>query len=324
MTDIGIILVSNQPFSERDIDTLERHAERMQFDLILSPRYAADADFAAVAAGDEPAEALGRYPVDLSPPTDDSPFFFNVLKIRKALGWEPFEQPFMSANVRGVRLLAIVLVIVAVLTFLCIVVPLMITVRTAPVTSALPFLFFFAAIGCGFMLIEIAQMQRLIVFLGHPTYALVVVLSVLLLASGLGSLSTRRLAPGKSAGASLIRLAILLGVLVVFGVTTPHALAALHVAKTPVRILAAVVILFPLGFVMGMPLPLGMKDACAKTPALAPWFWGINGATSVLASVLAVAISLDSGITATFWAGFLCYVVAVGSFAWQTRIRPAG
>jgi hypothetical protein len=86
-------------------------------------------------------------------------------------------------------------------------------------------------------------------------------------------------------------------------------------STTPARIAVAIGLLLPIGFLMGMAFPLGMRAASDRTSVLTPWLWGINGATSVCASVIAVAISLHWGIAASFWTGVACYVVAAGALA---------
>ena len=83
---------------------------------------------------------------------------------------------------------------------------------------------------------------------------------------------------------------------------------------TTVRIVAAVAILVPAGVMMGMAFPLGMKLAATRASALTPWFWGLNGAASVLASVLSVCIALTWSISAAFWSGWACYLVALAAF----------
>jgi len=212
------------------------------------------------------------------------------------------------------------LVTVLVLTTLCVVVPLWLTTDRAALRGAGPLFVYFAAIGLGFMLVEISQMQRLIIFLGHPTYGLSVVLFAMLLSSGIGSLLSGAMGgAGRRAGAPL---AALVGVLAVFGVATPLAIHAFEAATTPGRIAVAVVILFPIGLLMGMAFPLGMRLASAGAPALTPWLWGVNGATSVCASVLAVAIALNAGIAISFWTGVACYVAAALAYA-VARGRPA-
>ena len=65
-----------------------------------------------------------------------------------------------------------------------------------------------------------------------------------------------------------------------------------------------------MGFFMGMAFPMGMKIASNQAESLAPWFWGINGAMSVFASVLTIVISINSGISSSFWSGFGCYLIA--------------
>jgi len=177
------------------------------------------------------------------------------------------------------------------------------------------------------MLVEISQMQRLIVFLGHPTYALSVVLFSLLLSSSLGSYLTQRMCRQdagvtcrRDAGATgLACLGALLAALLLFGVLTPRAIGWFQGSVTPIRIAVAVGILFCLGVFMGMPFPLGMRVASEKSAALTPWFFGMNGATSVCASVLAMAISLSSSISATFWTGWVCYALAFLSFFLASR-----
>jgi hypothetical protein len=169
------------------------------------------------------------------------------------------------------------------------------------------------------MLVEISQMQRLIVFLGHPVYGLSVVLFALLLSSGLGSFSTRGMAEGNLRSGAILRLVLLLGVLVVFGLLTPRAMTAFQAATTGGRIAVATGVLLPLGFFMGMAFPLGMKLASRESAALMPWLWGINGATSVCASVVAVVIAMGAGISAAFWTGWVCYALALLAFVLASR-----
>jgi MFS family permease len=192
-------------------------------------------------------------------------------------------------------------------------------------TGAGPLLVFFVAIGLGFMLIETSQMQRLIIALGHPTYGLSVVLFALLLSSGLGSYLTSAVADPARAGTR--RLLILLLVLTLFGIVTPAIVRAIEPLTTPIRIAVAVAVLTPAGLVMGMAFPLGMMIAdAARRRDLTPWLWGLNGAASVLASVLSVCIALTWSISTAFWSGWICYLVATAAFTAAARTagrRPA-
>lgn len=317
---IGTILVGHSPFSKEDIDTIEAVSERMQFEPVLTPRAAREPIFAALASG-EGLEAFSRsIPINISPPTDDKPFFFQMLRFRDLFRSGVPKENSQSFNLKAVFVLAALLIAIALLTILAIIVPLFLKAERAGMRRAAPALFFFASIGFGFMLVEISQMQRLIIFLGHPIYGLSVVLFSLLLASGIGSYVTASFAPeGRAGRRALGALCGLLAVLFFFGVFTPRAIEMFAGTATPVRILVALGILFPLGFFMGMPFPLGMRVASMRFAHLTPWLWGVNGATSVFASVFAVAFSLAFGIAKTFWVGFLLYVAAFMLFLLMHR-----
>jgi hypothetical protein len=314
------MLVSRAPFPAQDLDRIEEVARDMKFDIVLSPRFALDPVFATLASGSDLSHGARLLPLNLSPPTDDCPFFFNFVPFRKAFDsrlWEEGGSP--SFNLQAVFVLVVLLVFVLVLTLLCILVPLLKKTRKDTLRGGMWHLLFFAAIGFGFLLIEISQMQRLIIFLGHPTYALSVVLFVLLVSSGLGSYSTQRIDLPAGTSSAFVRLLLLLGVLAAFGMLTPRAIAAFGASTTPQRILVAMGILFPMGVVMGMAFPLGFKSAANTSNALTPWLWGINGATSVCGSVLGLVSALNAGISATFWSGFACYAAACSAFLLATR-----
>jgi len=173
------------------------------------------------------------------------------------------------------------------------------------------------------MLIETSLMQRLIIALGHPTYGLSVVLFSLLLSSGLGSYLTSNVNVEGVAEAGRSRLIGLVAVLAIFGLLTPAIVTRIEPMTTTARILAAVAILFPAGVFMGVAFPLGMKLAAGRTSGLTAWFWGLNGAASVLASVLSVCIALTWSISTAFWVGWACYAVALASFVRAGNVAPA-
>jgi len=307
---IGTILVSRDPLTSADLDTLEAVAARLKFDIVQSPRTSVDDTFAAIASGDRLPALLASYPLDISAPTDDSPFFFHMLRLRDVFDvhrWQ--DQGIVSFNMKAVGVLGVLLTTVVLMTTACIVVPLMRTGRGTGLEGAAPYLAYFAAIGLGFMLIEISQLQRLTIFLGHPSYSLSVVLFSLLVSSGLGSLSTARLTGPE--GAARRRLMLTIAVLAGFGLLTPLVTHRFEASSTPIRIALSIALLFPLGFLMGMAFPLGMRLALRRAPLLAPWFWGVNGAASVCASVLAVVIAIGAGISAAFWTGTACYLAAL-------------
>jgi predicted membrane-bound spermidine synthase len=211
---------------------------------------------------------------------------------------------------KAVGVLGVLLATVTLMTAACIFLPLLRTRHGVDLRGSAPHLVYFAAIGFGFMLVEISQLQRLTIFLGHPAYSLSVVLFSLLVSSGIGSLATGRIRDDEVSRATRVRLLATLAVLVVFGIATPAIAHRFEGADTPLRILIAISMLLPVGFCLGMAFPLGMRAALQRSPSIAPWLWGVNGATSVCASVLAVVIAIGAGISAAFWVGAFCYVLA--------------
>jgi len=314
------ILVSKAPFSAADLATFENVAKRLQFDLLLTPGFAFDPTFAELASGEDLEKCIAAFPLDISPPSDDRPFFFSMCRLRDAFTGKALKQEGVLAFYsHPVRVLAALLAIVSILTLLFIIVPLLQKSGTAVLRGAVPDLVFFGSIGFGFMLVEVSQIERLTVFLGHPTYGLSVVLFVLLLSSGLGSYATQSVGDTGRKSLPILILSVLLGVLATMALLTPVITRAFAGFSTPARIVVATASLFPMGFVMGTAFPAGLKSAAERAEALTPWLWGVNGATSVCGSVLAVTISLGAGISSCLWAGFLFYVVAFAAYSWTQR-----
>jgi hypothetical protein len=316
---IGTILVSNEPFSNKDLNTLEDITTKMLFFFVIYPNYSMDPNFTTIASGKDLDAFTASFPTNIAAPTDDSPFFFHMLRLRDVFNPKLWEQGSNRFNMKAVFILGALLLTVIVLTFLCIIVPLLLTTKKGSLKGALPHFIFFSCIGFGFMLVEISQMQRLIIFLGHPIYGLSVVLFALLLSCGFGSYLTQKINNQGLASSAIVRLSLLLCTLIIFGILTPYAIGLFQGSVTTLRILIAIGILFPIGLFMGMAFPLGMKIASTRSASITPWLWGINGATSVCASVLAVVIALNSSISTTFWTGLPCYVVALIAFVWASR-----
>lgn len=311
---VGTLLVSRSPFTDDELAVLDREAARLQFDVVLSPRGTIDPAFETLTGGGDLRAFINSHPTNIAAPTDDSPFFFNMLRLRDILRLDLLDAGKQSHNVKAVATLGLLLVIVTVLTAICILFPLWATRKRAPMAGNGALFAFFIAIGLGFMLIETSQMQRLIIALGHPTYGLSVVLFSVLLSSGAGSYFTSGVTPATAAHAGGRRLALLVIILAAFGLATPFIAHAIEPLATAWRILAAVAVLFPIGFMMGMAFPLGMKVAASRSQALTPWFWGLNGAGSVLATVLSVCIALTWSISTAFWCGWICYLAALLAF----------
>lgn len=309
---VGTMLVSKRPFSQVDLDVLAAVAREKQFDIVLSPQLSTDPNLAAIASGEGLAQVARRLPVRITPATDDNPFFFYLVKPEHIFNPPAVTIGTEALNRRAPVILAELLLVVFALTIVCILPPLVFKRRNLQLARDWPYLSFFLAIGFGYMLIEMSQLERLIIFLGHPTYSLSVVLFTLLLASGIGSYLTNFLR-NSSKRPALICLAAILCSLAAFGVLTPSIIQSAEGADTIARIALSVAMLAPIGLLLGTAFPLGFRLATERRPQLAPWLWGINGAASVCASVVAVAIAITAGITAAFWTGVAFYVIALAS-----------
>jgi hypothetical protein len=189
--------------------------------------------------------------------------------------------------------------------------------RRMPLSVRTPPVAFFCAIGMGFMLIEISQMQRLMVFLGHPVYGLAVVLFTILLFGELGSATLGADVPRPAA--VVARVVALLTTLVVAGLLTPLLTTWARSEATDMRILLSVLLLAPPAFCMGMMFPLGLST-WRRHSELLPFFWSANG----IASVLGMALSIEFGIANTCALGACFYVVCALMLVGSRQVNRLG
>jgi hypothetical protein len=270
--------------------------------------------------------------LDLSPPTDARPFFFNQLRLDRLFDQDIFalvSNPGVYAgNLTATLTLAILILISTVLVAATIVVPLTASVSTASVSLVIAGTIYFALIGIGFMTAEIGLLQRISVFLGHPVYALSIVLFSLIVSTGLGSLASEWIP--LTSGVRLIGWSALTGLyLLVLPLWLPGVLLSLASAGVLFRAGLAVLVLLPAGFLMGFGFPTGMRLVSCLDETPTPWFWGINGAAGVLAASVAVLTSIVFSIDTTLWIGALCYLLLPAPALWLTawvqdrKQRPA-
>jgi hypothetical protein len=255
--------------------------------------------------------AIEAFPADISPTSDDKPYFFNFTKWR-----HPIESIRHIGDVPAVSqgnpfFLLSQLLLSIVLSAVLIVWPL--TRRAArPGRGALRLLAYFSALGVGFISVEIALLQKLTLLLGQPVYSLTVTLFSLLVFTGLGSLwLAPRFAPG-SRRIWLVPAGIVLYI-ALFNLGSAAVIDAAISSALPVRIAVSVLVLAPLGVLLGVPFAYGLRVADAYDPQLIPWAWAINGCLSVVGSVLTVVISMNFGFAVVLWSasvvyalGFLC------------------
>ena len=316
---MGLLLVRRTPFPQEELAQIHGLAKRMQFDVELHPGWAKTRLLLALATGRGMEGELAAAFTNYDAPTDNQPFFFNMLR---PSSWLVMRETGTWLGQQSVVLLMDLLAAVLLLTLACIALPLALA-RITLARADIALMSYFAAIGAGFMLIEVSMLQRLIIFLGHPIYSLSVILFVLLLAGGIGSRLSAGIAEDRLRLSGTRVLAFLTAVLVAAGAAMPLLVTAFQASETPVRIAVSGVLLAVMGLFMGMAFPLGMRLAMASRPQLAPLLWGVNGATSVLASILAVVIAMAFGISASFWTGVACYLFGSTAYALAALRRAA-
>jgi MFS family permease len=290
--------------------------------------------FGTVIAGseDERRRVLAPYPYDLSPATDDRPFFFNYYRMSQlleALGRSAESEPGDRIGARyhpdvpvGHVVLFSSLAQVSVLAALFILWPLL-RLRggvAVPAAAVWRTFVYFGALGLGFMALEISLMQQMVLFLGHPTYAISVVLVVLLCAAGVGSWASARWQPGPALAA---RQLLWVPATIAAAVLATRFLLPLALSLPLAgRVAAVAAVLVPLGLVLGGLFPLGVRWLELAAPALVPWAWAVNAFLSVVASILAILVAMSMGFAAVAWGTTALY--AGGLAAWARWPRAAG
>jgi MFS family permease len=169
---------------------------------------------------------------------------------------------------------------------------------------------YFAALGLGFMLIEIALMQKLVIFLGHPTFALSLVLVSLLASAGVGSLLAGRIAVVRGKHLRWILLGII-AVVLLDVLAVNHLLPLLLGVPLWARMLVVLVLLVPTGLVLGMPFPSGMRAVEEQCPQLVPWGWAVNAFFSVFGSIFCIVLSMAIGFSNVFYVAIGVYVLGL-------------
>jgi hypothetical protein len=328
---VASLVMSRSPLSDQGLHAARKAAETYAFSVLLDPQAPAASPLLESIASAPDHEALERATrasyLDLSAPTDARPFFFNQLRLDRLLDQNILAMAsrpgVYGGNLSATLTLAMLILISAVLVAATIIVPLRSTVLAASSTLAIAGTAYFALIGIGFMMVEIALLQRISVFLGHPVYALSVVLFSLILSTGLGSLASERAKLGS--GPQLVGWSALTSLyLLALPLWLPELLLQLESASLLVRAGLAVLVLAPAGFLMGFGFPTGMRLVAMIDARPTPWFWGINGAAGVLAASIAVLTSIEFGIDTTLRVGAACYLLLPGPALLLVRFRLRG
>ena len=301
---ITMVILSKAPFTDSEISFLSSSFSQKGYMQILVPGQTAIEPYQDFLNGKISTEQFyDQFPTKVYPVTDDNPFFLS------------FEKP-LPVILQGLLYASFIIVAIFLLVPFA-------WMRKSPeernnlsLSSIMPY---FAALGTGFILIELSLMQKLILLLGNPTTTLAILLFTLLVSCGTGSLvSSRIMKVGAKNLVFVIAGIAAIGTL--YAVLLQPFIYTVIAEPFEIKALIAVGILAPIGFLMGMPMPTGMRMIKAHNPKHVPWMWAINGAFSVLGSVLSVTIAILQGASYALMLGISIYFIALGiSFTWKSK-----
>jgi hypothetical protein len=313
--NLATLIVAKAPFTSEELATLTAIAEKLHFTILVSPQlqtaYPVLLEIMGATTPQELNAAVAKYPLDLSAPTDDRPFFFNQLRITDPASlWLAINSGYggVSGNLLATITLAVVVVLSTVLVLITTIVPSLPSIRRVTPPVAVLGTVYFVLIGLGFMFVEIGLIQRISIYLGHPVYGMSIGLFGIIVSTGLGSLCSSRLSLLTG-----IRIQIWAGALGLYLIFLPYWFPMLvdEFASGNLFVRAAVSLtaIVPSGLLMGFGFPTGMEIVSAIDSRPTPWFWAVNGAAGVLAAGIAVTVSIHSSISTTLWSGAACYLL---------------
>jgi hypothetical protein len=306
------ILVSRNPFSDADIATVAGSLGPGNLQAVYLPGTQNATPFRDLLLTPRPEAFFDSYPFDVRPVSDDRPFFFYTTQARDV--WRYLATASReSADYKINKALPLLFGLVAVSIVATIVIlslpPLVLGNRLPPQPGAFGALLYFLAIGAGYILIQVALIQKFVLFLGHPTYALTVIIFSMLVFSGLGSFFSRKFIAGDWSRLcmALVLIAVLVGALSLVVTSVTEGGVGLPFV---VKVLISVLLIAAPAFVMGMPFPTALSRLEAVMPACVRWAWAINAASSVLGSAAAIFLAIYLGLRTTLLIGGLLYLGA--------------
>lgn len=307
------VLISRKPFSALDVERAKLIVAEAKLEIVYLPGSTNDNAFAKVLTLPDLKNFIETYPFDISTVDDNRPFFFYTVQPRDL--WSFLTSPEgKSADYKINKAVPLLFSLVGISLLATIVIlalpPVVLGTRLPREKGVLQFLLYFLCIGVGYILIQVALIQKFVLFLGHPTYALTVIIFSMLVFSGLGSFLSRKLVgenDGKLCGAlGLVALFVL--ALAMSAAPVTSALVGLPLAA---KMAITTLMIAPAAFFMGMPFPQGLSRLEVFHKPSVRWAWSLNAASSVLGSAGAIFLAIYLGLRETLLVGGLLYLFAV-------------
>jgi predicted membrane-bound spermidine synthase len=317
------VLISRKPFGPADLARARAAMTAANMQPIYLPDERIPGQFTDLLRSSDPAAYERNYRYNISPVTDNQPFFFYSVQPRDILAFlatASRRSADYKINKAVPLLYALMAISVLATAIILALPPVVLGTRLPRHKGVLWFLLYFLCIGAGYILIEMALIQKFVLFLGHPTYALTVVIFSMLVSSGLGSYFSRRILGDDDR--RLYRALILIAVLVALlaAVVTPLLAAGVGLPLA-LKFAIAAALISPAGFVMGMPFPTALKRLEEWHKPSVRWAWSLNAAASVLGSVGSLVCAIYLGLVQTLLAGGLLYLAALAVVVRTPRVR---
>ncbi len=313
---LATALFKREPFTPAEVAGLQERAEGLGFTVLYAPGLDPFEEVGAFLTADDPRAFVAAYPLDISPATDDRPFFFNLVLLGDLFSLDLNQSFVYRVSLEAIYILGGVIGVTLLLSALLVLVPLTTTQhRFSLKRSSFPLLFYFALLGAAFMIVEIPTIQKLTVYLGRPVYSLAIVLFTILLFSSLGSLVSNRWQGEQLRRRIRLLFPLLALTIIIHALTSLWPLPQTLALPFAARLTITLVLLAPPSFLMGMPFPLAIRWVGQRDKAFIPWLFGINGVMSVCGSALATALSLHFGFRVTLVIAALLYLLAGLFFA---------
>lgn len=320
------VIISRKPLSDADVTQARESFAAAKMNAIYLPGDPPRNEFGQLLLAKDPREYERNYKFDITPVNDDRPFFFYTVQPRDIARYllDNARAADVKVNQAIPKLFSALIVSIVAVAVILLLPPFVLGTKLPREKSVRWFLLYFLAIGAGYILIEVALIQKFVLFLGHPTYALTVVIFSMLVSSGLGSFVSRKVIADQK-GRLVAVLAIAAAVVGILAAIAQPVLSAGVGLPLVVKVLATVLMIAPAGFAMGIPFPTGLRLLEQRHQPSVRWAWSLNAAASVLGSVSALVLALYLGLVETMWIGagmYLCaLVVIVASPQVRARVK---
>jgi hypothetical protein len=325
--NLATLLISKRPFTNDELISLRKKVIELQYDSLYIPNNIDNnkllSSIISVNNMNDLLLNIKDMPINVNPPTDETPYFFNMLKlgnikyIFEGSGSGHTGLGVLKGNLLATITLLILIFSLAALTVITIILPLLLKGEYFIRGQVSEKVFwsgamYFSLIGAGFMFLEIALLQRLSVFLSHPIYSLGIVLFTIIASTGLGSFVSEYVPLDRYPWIYIYPVVMVVAIIATCFVL-PYMIDKMINYEMIFKIIASIFVIFPSGVLLGCFFPTGMRIVRRINNVDTPWYWALNGIFGVLCSAVAVFISIYIGISTNFYVAAVCYLLVIVS-----------